>query len=181
MRAGAVLLCFGFAALRVVLGTVADEGLQDLDDAIQDLNALGARFDFRQDDLAKREAGFRVALTTGTESAETELYKQLETLADRTPTVTALFTLMREANKGTAGLVTSLIWKAWLWHKDAELKAKMQAAEDSLGDSDKSPQTLKELNDLVAADKDWAEAWNKRATRRYPRGSQVGTASFRSS
>lgn len=62
-----------------------------------------------------------------------------------------------------------LIWEAWTDHRDPRLATRMNDAIAAIARK-RYDTALVMLNELIVADPNWAEAWNKRATLHYLMG-----------
>ncbi len=99
-----------------------------------------------------------------------ETLKLILALAERSPAPTlphrldALFgRLARAADAVEASRVEDAIWGEWMSHPDPLVEERLELATRAIGAGDHADaETL--LDELVAAEPGYAEAWNKRAT-----------------
>ena len=68
-----------------------------------------------------------------------------------------------------ANELEQLIWALWIGHEDRALAQRMLRATKLIG-TRRADEAVALLDQMIAADPDWAEAWNKRATAHYLRG-----------
>ena len=80
-----------------------------------------------------------------------------------------LFRALREGQEAETGEVEAEIWDRWCGHDDPDLAAAMTRAIEAMegGLADEAEEVLDEL---VRAEPDWAEVWNKRATLYFVQG-----------
>jgi len=71
--------------------------------------------------------------------------------------------LARNPPPRPANELEQLIWALWIGHEDRELAERMHKATKLIG-TRRADEAVAALDALIAADPDWAEAWNKRAT-----------------
>jgi tetratricopeptide (TPR) repeat protein len=82
----------------------------------------------------------------------------------RDPTLPTLFQFLKSATRSDeAGAVETKIWEIWSMTGDQKLDALMIASSEAMERSDYAT-ALKDIDAIVAARPDFAEAWNKRAT-----------------
>ncbi len=73
-----------------------------------------------------------------------------------------------------ANEIEHLIWALWIGHEDRELAEGIHKATKLVGQK-RADEAVTALDALIAADPDWAEAWNKRATAHYLRGDDAAS------
>jgi tetratricopeptide (TPR) repeat protein len=84
--------------------------------------------------------------------------------AARAQRLDGLFAVLKTAkNQDEADAITGEIWKVWLQSGSADLDERMERATKLMGLGLLQP-ALGALDEIIAADAKWAEAWNKRAT-----------------
>lgn len=105
-----------------------------------------------------------------------EILRLILDLANRKPAVTmprrldALFSeLAADPSNLQAFEFEDMIWEAWTDHPDPRLASRMNDAIGLIAQR-RFEAALALLDELIAADPNWAEAWNKRATLRFLMG-----------
>ena len=84
--------------------------------------------------------------------------------AARAQRLDALFALLKTAkDQDEADAITGDIWKIWMQSGSADMDARMERAAKLMAHGLLQP-ALGALDEIIAADAKWAEAWNKRAT-----------------
>jgi tetratricopeptide (TPR) repeat protein len=84
--------------------------------------------------------------------------------AARAQRLDGLFAVLKTAkDQDEADAITSDVWKVWLQSGSADMDARMERAAKLMAHGLLQP-ALGALDEIIAADAKWAEAWNKRAT-----------------
>jgi tetratricopeptide (TPR) repeat protein len=79
------------------------------------------------------------------------------------PRLAALFDKLKNGTDEEAHATEQEIWQIWVAHKNPEIARLMQHGMAALNEDD-AQEALDTFGQVVRADKDFAEGWNKRAT-----------------
>jgi tetratricopeptide (TPR) repeat protein len=79
------------------------------------------------------------------------------------PRLNALFEKLKTGSDEEARVIERQIWQIWVEHKNPEIVRLMQHGMAALSEDD-AQEALDSFGQVVRADKNFAEGWNKRAT-----------------
>lgn len=79
------------------------------------------------------------------------------------PRLNALFDKLKTGSDEEARAIERQIWQIWVEHKNPEIARLMQRGMAALNEDD-AQEALDTFGQVVRADKNFAEGWNKRAT-----------------